>query len=296
MIHPSAKMQPPSPHTNSWFIDEQWCRLTTSTDPWIGPNGLIMGQVTIKGIRGLITPPWALHTEWEEKGSDHVTNLDAIRDSLEQQKRPLIVLDFPIGTDCNWNAPWMVQESHTRILAWKPGDSGHEQWPKHRIKQVKKGATKGIRIETSNDINEVLALHQMARERKEIPSNSETLKNLLKHILKSTHQSSLIARDEHGSAIANAVILHNKGRSIYAFGGQKRSSLSALASVMLIHSAIDIARQIGQTSFDFGGSRDPGVDRFYAEFGAKRVIKHRAVLCRKPQAWWLRWVRPDLFR
>ena len=91
------------------------------------------------------------------------------------------------------------------------------------------------------------------------------------------------------------MILHNNGRSIYAFGGQKRYSLSSLATVSLLHKAIEIAANMGQTSFDFGGSRDPGVDRFYAEFGAEKVTKQRVVYCRLPQRWWLRFSRPDLF-
>jgi hypothetical protein len=64
---------------------------------------------------------------------------------------------------------------------------------------------------------------------------------------------------------------------------------------MLLHRAIEISAAIGQTTFDFGGSRDSGVDRFYAEFGAIKVKKHRAILCRTPYKWWLRIMRPDLF-
>jgi hypothetical protein len=55
------------------------------------------------------------------------------------------------------------------------------------------------------------------------------------------------------------------------------------------------AAQEGTMTFDFGGSMDPGVDRFYAEFGAEAVPKIRLV---KMAPWWkpiMRWRRPDLF-
>jgi hypothetical protein len=278
----------PTPHNGSWFMDREWCRLTSGNEPWEGPNGILLSASRIKGIPALITAPWALHAEWQGEA------IDAIKQALEKQYRPLVVLDLPLYADCSWASPWIVQESHTRMLNWSNEASGLKRWPKHRLKQVKKAMARGIMIESSHDVNEMVQLHQMARHRKSIASDEEGLKKLLEYVFKSPHQSSLVARDATGKAIANAIILHNQGRSVYAFGGQIRSSDSALATVYLLHRAMEIAAKIGQTSFDFGGSRDSGVDRFYAEFGAQKVLKQRAILCRKPQSWWLRFLRPDL--
>lgn len=278
----------PTPHDGSWFMDREWCRLTTGNEPWEGPDGILLSASSIKGIPALITAPWALHTEWKGEA------LDAIKEALEQQERALVVIDLPLDTPCSWPDPWIVQENHTRMLNWHSNESGLKHWPKHRLKQVKKAIARGIVVEPSHNVKEMVELHQMARHRKSIASDEEGLKKLLKHVFESPHQSSLIARDGDGNAIANAVILHNQGRSIYAFGGQIRSSDSALATVCLLHRAMEIATEIGQTSFDFGGSRDSGVDRFYSEFGAQKVGKRRAILCRAPQRWWLRLLRPDL--
>ncbi|MGB0510647.1 MAG: hypothetical protein ACPGGB_06965, partial [Flavobacteriales bacterium] len=63
----------------------------------------------------------------------------------------------------------------------------------------------------------------------------------------------------------------------------------------LIGTAMRHAASRGAKAFDFGGSQDQGVDRFYAEFGAERIPKVRLVRIR---GWWtpiLRWRRPDLF-
>ena len=84
-------------------------------------------------------------------------------------------------------------------------------------------------------------------------------------------------------------------RCLYSFGGQKRGANSAIASVAILALAMNEAQDRGATEFDFGGSADPGVDRFYKEFGARSVPKARLVKV----AWWLkpvlRVVRPDLF-
>ena len=81
---------------------------------------------------------------------------------------------------------------------------------------------------------------------------------------------------------------------LYAFGGQIRGPQSAIASVAMLAKAMDIAIEKGANIFDFGGSEDPGVDRFYKEFGAKRVKKARLIYV----VWWLkpiiRFIRPDL--
>ena len=95
-------------------------------------------------------------------------------------------------------------------------------------------------------------------------------------------------------------MFHGAGdaRCIYGFGGQFRTEKrgrSSRATVLLIGTAMRHAATHGAKTFDFGGSQDKGVDRFYAEFGAERIPKVRLVRIR---GWWtpiLRWRRPELF-
>ena len=64
---------------------------------------------------------------------------------------------------------------------------------------------------------------------------------------------------------------------------------------MLIEQGITDAGALGNKIFDFGGSTDPGVDRFYAEFGAEKHYRERAVRVDPWAKPWLKWMRPDLF-
>jgi lipid II:glycine glycyltransferase (peptidoglycan interpeptide bridge formation enzyme) len=118
---------------------------------------------------------------------------------------------------------------------------------------------------------------------------------LLTWILTSPHQTSYVVYDDQNRAIASATFLHNKGRTVYAFGGQERSNVSALATVLLIQQGIRDAEAVGNDIFDFGGSADEGVDRFYAEFGAHAEPRFRAILVKGWAHPWLRVFRPDLF-
>lgn len=274
-----------SPHSNSWFNDPNWLHALKLASPE-GAKALAKG--CIKGVPSWHTPPWAL-----EIGGVETFEIDAWRKALERASIGLIVCDLPPAVDCNWGAPWNVQQRHTRWLSCD-ANGNFPPLPKHRAKQVRKAQSKGISHEVSSEVSTLVSLHQMARERKAITSDSEALERLFNWIVQSPHQTSYIARDGKGIPVASATFLHNAGRTVYAFGGQKRSHISGLATVLLIEQGIRDAAAIGNTVFDFGGSSDPGVDRFYAEFGAEKVPRQRVVR----MAWWarpwLRLMRPDL--
>ena len=269
----------------SWYSDPLW---STGLPTWGGhENQTLLVQGRIKGVRALFTPPGALHVacegpiDWEK---------------LERVRFPCIIIDLPPGMPCDGNSEWMIQERHTRQIQWTiESNNPADELPKHRLKQVRKGQQHGLRVELSSDRNRIFNLHQAARRRKSLHSDETLLKSQLESVLNSPHQTSYVVRDEKGEDLASAVFLHEKGRTLYAFGGQNRSKQSAWASVMLIAKGIESAHERGNTCFDFGGSMDPGVDQFYAEFGAQYVSKLR---CSRVASWarpWLRLLRPDIF-
>ena len=219
--------------------------------------------------------------DWEKLGRAHF---------------PCIVVDLPPGMPCNGDSKWMIQERHTRQLQWlSESTTPVDDLPKHRLKQIRKGERHGLSVELSSDHNRILGLHQEARLRKKLHSDETNLRLQLESVLKSPHQTSYVAQDAQGEDLASAVFLHEKGRTIYAFGGQKRSKESAWASVMLITKGIEAAHERGNTRFDFGGSMDAGVDQFYAEFGAQAVSKLRCIRVARWARPWLQFLRPDLF-
>lgn len=247
-----------------------------------------LARQRIKGIPAAITPPWALET-----GKITIDHGQALRRALESAALPLVVCDLPPGVSCTWEKPWTVQHKHTRWL--QAIDGQFPSLPKHRSKQARKAVAQGLRLEPCADVALLLQLHQQVRERKSIPSDAAALKRLLTWILTSPHQSSYVVYDDQNQAIASATFLHNNGRTVYAFGGQERSNVSALATVLLIQQGIRDAEAVGNDIFDFGGSADAGVDRFYAEFGAHAEPRFRAILVKGWARPWLRVFRPDLF-
>ena len=243
------------------------------------------------GIRALTTPPWA-----QDIGhADH----NAVQGLLNKPAAPLQVLDLPAGQSWSAGLPrgaWTL-ERHTRQVRIGDGDP-IESWPATRRKQLRRVEREGFAAEPTKEVEDILMLHQAARKRKGIKSDGPALERLLDALFEEPDSHAWVVRHTDGRALASG-LFHGDGqdRCIYGFGGQLRMDepgVSSRATVLLIAAAMRHAAKNGASTFDFGGSADPGVDRFYAEFGAEKVDKVRIV----QSAWWLkpalRFIRPDL--
>ena len=141
--------------------------------------------------------------------------------------------------------------------------------------------------------HEVLALHKASRTRKGLPHHGSDLQALLDRISNEPWTFAVTAHDAEGACVASGgFVLLPSGTCVYAFGGQRRSEDSGRASVAMLVEAMRMAQTRGCTCFDFGGSLDPGVDRFYAEFGANAVAMERWV----GVPFWFKWLIPRTTR
>lgn len=246
------------------------------------------------GLSAVTTLPWA-----QDIGS--TSNRKAIEEVLDNTKAGLIVLDLPPGhspLSNKGNNHWTI-ERHTRQLKLEKGEDPVDKWPATRKKQLNRATREGMTAEASQDLDLIVQLHQASRKRKDIRSNPIALRMLLNHLLEEPDTRAWVVCDAQGKPIAGGVFHGAEdGRCIYGFGGQFRSNeagISSRATVLLIATAMRHAADQGRHTFDFGGSQDKGVDRFYAEFGAPRISKHRIVRIHGLWKPLLKWHRPDLF-
>ena len=247
------------------------------------------------GLTALTTLPWA-------QDIGHAPDLDTLRSTIADADEPLVVLDLPAGMSppdlASIRHAWAVKR-HTQQHSLATGEDPVESWPHHRRKQWRRAEREGMTAERTQDVNLLVQLHQAARQRKGIPSDGTALQHLLNHLLQEPDTHAWLVRGQDGEPIAGG-LFHGAGdgRCIYGFGGQfrgQKAGISSRASVLLIGTAMRHAAGQGSRVFDFGGSQDPGVDRFYAEFGAEAIPKWRAVRIRGVWRPILRWRRPDLF-
>ena len=275
--------QPEGP-PQDWYADPVWAQVHPGGRTVAGGPAV---RVRVRGMPALITAPWALHVG---KGS---TDLEA----WSVAREPWVVVDAPPLLPVPEVRPaggWFLPR-HTRMLEVHP-EGAAASISATRRKQVNRAARMGIVVEENVPWADVVRLHAGARDRKGLAADAAALGRLFAALSQSPWAKTWGTRDAHGRWVAAVMCLQEQSRWVYAFGGAERGDRSGVATVALLAAAIDAAAASGATWFDFGGSADPGVDRFYAEFGAMAVPKWRWV---RSAAWalpWMRMFRPDLVR
>ena len=246
------------------------------------------------GLRAMVTPLWAQHIGTTP---DH----DVLIEALNSPGYGLVVLDLAHGEDLPTPLPkgtWVVKK-HTRTLPLSLLEDPVDKWPNHRKKQLRRALRDGALASPTQDLDLLVQLHQAARNRKGLKSDEKALRKLLKALLEEPDTHAWKVTLANGKVAAGGVF-HGQESDVcvYGFGGQFRSEIpgeSSRATVLLIATAMRHAAEQRAHTFDFGGSMDAGVDRFYAEFGAPIVDKHRLVRMARPWRPILKWRRPDLF-
>lgn len=278
-------------------------QLSYGTDAWLADGGrrlsigggreILLEPTSVQGIPGLATPSWAL----EVPGLDEPAWASAL-----QQQAPIVVVDFPASFDdrdllADWaTRGWALSARHTRWLPLTPSFTA-DDLPKQRRKQRRRAEAQPWQMETRMGLGEFATLHQAARVRKKIAGDQTKLIGLLNRLSSNNLLTTSGVRRKDGVPLAACGFVPHGDRIVYAFGGAaEHTQDSAAAVVCLLTEGILAAAAAGFSTFDFGGSMDPGVDGFYREFGGVQVPKWRAVhVAPWAKPWiWLR--RPELLR
>lgn len=282
---PMATPQPsPSAYASSAWAPGKMKRI-----PCPGGTEIALESVRIQGIPAYVTPSWALEVPDAE-------SLMTCADSLKLGG--LTVIDLPAGAvvdAARWRAAgWHLQERHTRWLDLSSNLEMH--LPKNRRKQLRRARATGFEVVPVPDMQILAKTHSASRNRKSVANDHVKLLGFLNQLNKAGEIKARGIRKSDGSWLATAGFVRSHNRWVYAFGGAtEHTADSAAAIVLLLTEAMGEAWTAGMELFDFGGSADPGVDKFYAEFGARKVPRWRAVKARTWAKAWLKFRRPDLF-
>lgn len=113
-------------------------------------------------------------------------------------------------------------------------------------------------------------------------ANYETLRRLMEYCLKNTFSNIIGVYDPGDSLCAGAFLLHSSDRIIFHFAASNTTARENGAMFLLIDSII--SDHAGKpVTFDFEGSSDYDVARFYKGFGAKELTYPQVTLNRMPR-------------
>ena len=260
------------------------------------PQGhLALAAGRLKGALPLLhTPAWALHGDLH---GDLATQT-ALLEEATLLPHTTKVLDLGPRAHADLQPPhgWTEVRRHTRQVALP--FEGDIPLPKTREKQARRFEREGgmVAVDTRHDPiawSHVERLHAASRDRKGLASHQHRLAPLLQRLATEPWTFAVTAANAEGKVIASGgFVLLPCGTCVYAFGGQERSKDSGRASVAMLCEAMRTAQRMGATTFDFGGSQDAGVDKFYAEFGGLPVAMRRWVYAPV----WFKWVFPKTWK
>ena len=254
-----------------------------------GHLALAVGR--IKGVLPLLhTPAWALHGDLH---GDLVTQKAVLAEAI-QLPHSTKVLDLGPRAHAGLKPPksWTEVRRHTRQVPLP--SEGDVHLPKTRDKQARRFVREGgqVAVEAGYENmawSHVERLHAASRDRKGLSSHQLRLTPLLQRLAAEPWTFAVTSTNAEGEVVASGgFVLLPCGTCVYAFGGQERSKDSGRASVAMLGEAMRAAQRMGANTFDFGGSQDSGVDKFYAEFGGVPVAMRRWVQA----PFWFKWVFP----
>ena len=254
------------------------------------PQGhLALAVGRLKGFLPLLhTPSWALHGDLH----GNLATQKAVLAEAVQLPQSIKVLDLGPRAHAELKPPqgWTEVRRHTRQVTMPI--EGEVHLPKNREKQARRFEREGgtVAVSSGHDAiawSHVERLHAASRDHKGLASHHRRLAPLLQRLATEAWTFAVTASNAEGKVIASGgFVLLQCGTCDYAFGGQERSKESGRASVAMLCEAMQTAQRMGATTFDFGGSQDAGVDKFYAEFGGVPVAMRRWVKA----PFWFKWV------
>ena len=152
-------------------------------------------------------------------------------------------------------------------------------------RNLKKAGDLNLLVQRKVEPDELISLFIENYGKKEVKlkfRNYETLRQLMNYCLKNTFSKIIGVNYPGNSLCAGAFLLHTKDRIIFNFAASNASARENGAMFLLVESVI--RENAGKFAvFDFEGSNDQNVARFYKGFGAKEFTYPQIILSRMPR-------------
>jgi hypothetical protein len=153
-------------------------------------------------------------------------------------------------------------------------------------RNLKKAENAKMMIQRNPQPESIVTLFRQNRGKDLMHLKDEDYRRLQQVVYKCTYKGIADIRgvyDELNQLIAGAFFIRSHNKSIFLFSGLNQEGRNKAAMPYLIDSYIREQANRNLT-FDFDGSNDPNLARFYKSFGSKEIIYQRVVINRLPLA------------
>lgn len=137
-------------------------------------------------------------------------------------------------------------------------------------KSINKAAKDGLRIELTTDFEQVYPLIIQSLERNRQAKNTGIIKNILFSFATPANSFAFIAYHNNVPIGASFCVVA-RTKAIYLFGGLDAGNKHHGAGVSCMWHSILRAKALNISYFDFEGSMNPAIERYFREFGGRLV-------------------------
>ncbi len=133
-------------------------------------------------------------------------------------------------------------------------------------KSISKAVKDGILTQETKDFKLVYSLIIKSLDRNGLAKNTDVIKNILFSFANTTNSFAFIAYQNDQAIGATFCIISNK-TAVYLFGGFDSENKHHGAGVSCMWQSILRAKELKLLHFDFEGSMNPNIERYFREFG-----------------------------
>lgn len=208
------------------------------------------------------------------KNSFNKELITSLANYFEELKIPYVNINLPAGIVDTQPFIWkeyisrsrysyLINLSLTQETLWNNLSS-------EKRKSINKAMKDNIQVVQTKDMDIVYSLVLKSLERNEIAKNRNVIKNILFSFADSSNSFAFVAQKD-GIAIGAAFCVISKKKAMYLFGGFDSENKHHGAGVSCMWQSILKAKELGLQFFDFEGSMNPDIERYFREFGGELI-------------------------
>lgn len=271
-------------HSPAWvanYNDQQLiqCAIVNKNDDIIG--GFIYYSFKKYSFKFIITPPFTPNIELfyinpaeSVVGKNSFTKdvLALISEYFDGLKVHYININLPYHIIDSQPFIWKGYTSRTRFsylidVSQSPEDLWNNLSSEKR-KSINKAVKDELVIKESSDLSLIYELVYKSLDRNSKAKNLNILKNILFKFSNQTNSFAFVAY-KNEKAIGATFCLISGLKAVYLFGGFDSDNKHHGAGVSCIWQSVLKAKALGLTHFDFEGSMNISIERYFREFGGE---------------------------
>lgn len=240
----------------------------------------------------------------EVRATKHVYRMSTWKEALSSiasfiEQLPYAVISFSLDKKILDTQPFYwhkfkVIPGYTYLLNLSTDEEGLKKNMSSSLRgDLRKGQKDGLRVEKSNDFNQIQSLVMKKFSRQDMKTSGYLGRVLFQFANQSN--SFAFTTYQNGQPSATAFCIHDDHTAYYLLGGYDHENKHHGAGPLAVWNSIQYAKSLGLESFDFEGSMVPQIEQFFRGFGGELTPYYRVNKAKLPLEILLKFTKRELF-